>query len=197
MPSGRRFERDPRSPRPDRLRRHRPARRGDQRALATPRHPRRQCRHPRRPHADRAYHPEGLGAGDGRQRHGELAPDPLARPAAAHVGCRPRDLRHLRAPPLSAGPIGGRTRSPRRRSKPWSVPMRPRTRPRPSGRCCSIRALCAPACAARRCRARIPETLQDAGGSRAAFRAAGAPDWTETGKIYDFPTDRVLSPPPE
>ena len=38
---------------------------------------------------------EGLGRGDGGQRHRQLAADPLARPAAAEVRRRARGVRHL------------------------------------------------------------------------------------------------------
>ena len=55
--------------------------------------------HARRALADRPYRPAGLGRGDGRQRHRQLAPDPLAGPAAARLRCRPRDLRDLRRRP--------------------------------------------------------------------------------------------------
>ena len=37
-----------------------------------------------------------LGRGDGGQRHRQLAAAALARSAAARLGCRPGDLRHLR-----------------------------------------------------------------------------------------------------
>ena len=54
--------------------------------------------------------PAGLGRGDGGQRHGELAPHPLARPAAAQERRRARDLPDLRRrPPLPCllGPVLG------------------------------------------------------------------------------------------
>ena len=60
----------------------------------------------RRAHAARPCRPAGLGRGDGGQRHRQLAADPLARPAAARLRRRPRDLRHLRRRPQAARPIG-------------------------------------------------------------------------------------------
>ena len=59
------------------------------------RHPAGQCRAAGHPVADRPHRSGDLRARDGGERDRELAPDPLARPAAAPVRCRPRDLRHL------------------------------------------------------------------------------------------------------
>ena len=74
---------DPRAARPQGLRRPRPPRRHDPRALGQARHPARQRRPSRRDRAADPCRPAGLGCGHGGQRHGELAPHPLARPAAA------------------------------------------------------------------------------------------------------------------
>jgi NAD(P)-dependent dehydrogenase (short-subunit alcohol dehydrogenase family) len=38
-----------------------------------------------------------------------------------------------------------------------------------------------------------PETLRTPEDLAQHFVRLAAPDWTETGKLYDFPTDRVLS----
>ena len=96
----------------------------------------------------RPYRPAGLGRRDGGQRHRELAADPLPRPAAARLRCRPRDLRVLGRRPQMHAPIGAPTRSRRRRSKRWCAPTRPRRRRRRRASCSSTRARCAPACAA-------------------------------------------------
>ncbi len=138
--------------------------------------------------------PAGLGRGDGGQRHRQLAADPLARPAAARVRRRPRDLPDLRRRPQAASPIGAPTRSPRRRSRRWSAPMRPRPRRRRCASCWSTPARCAPACAPPPCRARTRMTLRRRKISRRIFVRLASPAWSETGKIYDFPQDRVLTP---
>jgi NAD(P)-dependent dehydrogenase (short-subunit alcohol dehydrogenase family) len=41
-----------------------------------------------------------------------------------------------------------------------------------------------------------PETLRTPDDLAPHLVRLSAPDWTETGRIYDFPTDRVLSPQP-
>jgi hypothetical protein len=37
-----------------------------------------------------------------------------------------------------------------------------------------------------------PETLKTPEDLAPHFVRLAAPDWTETGKLYDFPTDRVM-----
>ena len=88
------------------FRRHRPPRRGAQRALRAARHPGRQCRHSRAPLPARPCRAEGLGRCDRRQRHRQLASDPLHGPAAAAVGGRPRGVHHLRRRRQSARLLG-------------------------------------------------------------------------------------------
>ncbi len=90
-------------------RRHRPARRRAPRALRPARHPGRQCRHARAALAARPCRAEGLGRGDGGQRHRQLAADPRHRPAAAALRRRPRRVRHLGRRAHGAAPIGAPT----------------------------------------------------------------------------------------
>ena len=66
-----------------------------QRALRQARRAGRQRRHARPALAARPCRAEGVGRRDGGQRHGELAPDPLARSAAAEVRRRARGVPHL------------------------------------------------------------------------------------------------------
>ena len=113
------------------FRRARPARRRDPRTLGKARHSGRQRRPPGTDHAARPCRPQAMGRRDGRQRHGQLAPDPLARSLAARLGrgARRADLVRRRPPQPSFGPIGAPTPFPRRHSTRWRGPMRPKPRP--------------------------------------------------------------------
>ena len=79
----------------------------DLRALGQARHALRQCRRARRDHAARASRAEGLGRRDGGQRHRQLAPDPLARSAAAPLRRRARAVRDSAASPGRCRPYWG------------------------------------------------------------------------------------------
>ena len=116
--------------------------------------------------------------------------DPLLRQSpAGRVG-----VRHLRGgePRASCAPIGAPTPSPRRRSTRSRAPMPPRpSTPRRSASCWSIPARCAPACARARCPAKIRMTLRTPEELAPKIVALCSPEWRETGKLYDFPHDRV------
>ena len=70
--------------------------------------------------------PDDLRAGDGGQRHRQLAADPLARSAAAALRRRPRDLRHLRHRRAASCPTGAPMPRARPRSTCWSPPTPPK-----------------------------------------------------------------------
>ena len=103
---------DPRSHGSARLRRDRSARRGALSPLGPARRLRRQCRRPGPVVPPAPPRPEDLGRRHGGQRHRQLAPHPLARPAAAPLRGRPRRVHDLRrrepgGPARLLGPLRG------------------------------------------------------------------------------------------
>ena len=124
------------------------------RALRPARRAGRQCRHPRTAVPARPCRAEGLGRGDGGQRHRQLAAHPRHGPAAEVLRRRARRVRLLGRRRAWRAPIGAPTPSPRRRSKRWRAPMRRKPRRPMCASICSTPGRCARACARRRCRAK-------------------------------------------
>ena len=174
--------------------RHRPARRRHQRALGQARHPGRQCRHARRPLADRPYRGQGLRKGDDDQRHRHLAADPLASiRCCAHSDAG-------RAIVMSSGAAhsckafwgalcglqGGRARR-------WADPGRPRRENTPLRVNAVNPGATRTAMRAQAMPGEDPESLPHP--SEVAQEAATLcdPELTATGKLYDVRQDRLLS----
>ena len=89
-------------------------------------------------------------------------------------------------------PIGGPTRSPRRRSKRWRAPMRPRPRRPRCGSICSTRARSAPACAPQAMPGEDPMTLETPEQVAGKIVELCLPSMQESGKIYAYPTRKLL-----
>ncbi len=165
-------------------------------SLGPSRRPRRQRRRARPLVAAASRRPQAMGRRLQPQRHRELAPDPRARSAAAPIPGRPGRLRHLRRrrAARSCAPIGAPTRSPRRRStrSPAPTPPRPST-PRRSASCWSIPARLRTRMRASAMPGEDPQSLRTPEELAPKIVAICSPDWRETGKLYDFPHDRVMS----
>jgi len=137
---------------------------------------------------------EGLEQGDGGQRHRQLAFDPLAGPAAAGFKRRARPVHHLgRGAPRAHEALLG----------PYAVSKAAleaiaRTYAAETENTSSIKVMLAnPGPLRTRMRALAmpgedPATLRAPEEFAEKAIPLCAPEWRESGKLYDFPSDRVL-----
>ena len=81
----------------------------------------------------------------------------------------------------------------RRRSTPSPAPMPPRLSTRRTfASCSSTRDRCERRCAQRPCPAKIPQRCAGPNSSRPRSSRSARPTGPKTGKLYDFPSDRIL-----
>ena len=178
-----------------RLRRHRPAGRGAFSPVGPARRLRRQRRRSGSPDSSPPPRSEDMGRRDGCQRDRQLAAHPVARSAAAPLRRGARRFHNIgRLEPGRAGAYWG----PYATSKA-ALDALARTYAAETLNTSNIRVmLINPGPLRTRMRATAmpgedPLTLRAPEELAPKIVEICSPDWTETGKLYDFPADRVLS----